>query len=248
VSTQTIGVTVNGDATSESDETFVVNLSGATNASIGTGQGVGTIVNDEVAPGPALGVSATTVNTGGAITVTVSNGPGNPSDWVTLAAAGSADSSYLAWKYLSDSTIAPGTGLTSAALHFAAPVTPGTYEFRLFAGNTKLATSLTVTVQNPVLTLTVSPTTVHAGDTITVTVADGPAGLADWVALSPASAPDTTYVAWEYLSGSTMLPPTGLSSATLQFTAPATPGTYNFRFYANNTFTKLVTSATLTVQ
>ncbi len=47
VTTQTIAITVNGDATPEPNETFVVNLSGAVNATIADNQGVGTIVNDD---------------------------------------------------------------------------------------------------------------------------------------------------------------------------------------------------------
>jgi hypothetical protein len=45
--TGTITVPVNGDRLGEPDETFFVNLSGATNASIADGQGVGTIADDE---------------------------------------------------------------------------------------------------------------------------------------------------------------------------------------------------------
>jgi hypothetical protein len=47
VTTQTIAVTVNGDTTAEANETFVVNLSGATNATIADTQGVGTINNND---------------------------------------------------------------------------------------------------------------------------------------------------------------------------------------------------------
>ncbi len=48
VNTQTISVTINGDAKPEADEAFFVNLSGATNgASVGDGQGIGTIANDD---------------------------------------------------------------------------------------------------------------------------------------------------------------------------------------------------------
>jgi large repetitive protein len=43
----TITVLVNGDQLGESDETFFVNLSSPTNATIADGQGVGTIVDDE---------------------------------------------------------------------------------------------------------------------------------------------------------------------------------------------------------
>jgi uncharacterized protein (TIGR03437 family) len=45
--TKSISVTVSGDAAVEPDETFNVNLSGATNAIIGDSQGVGTITNDD---------------------------------------------------------------------------------------------------------------------------------------------------------------------------------------------------------
>jgi len=84
-STQTISVTVNGDTTVEADETFVVNLSSPTNATISDGQGVGTIVNDDAAPPPTVTVSsATTVNPGDVVTLSVANGPGNALDWVTM--------------------------------------------------------------------------------------------------------------------------------------------------------------------
>jgi hypothetical protein len=45
--TRTITVPVNGDRLHEANETFFVNLSNATNATIADGQGVGTIVDDE---------------------------------------------------------------------------------------------------------------------------------------------------------------------------------------------------------
>lgn len=46
--TGTIGVTVNGDTTVEPSETFTVNLSNASGATISDGQGVGTISNDDL--------------------------------------------------------------------------------------------------------------------------------------------------------------------------------------------------------
>ena len=46
----------------------------------------------------ALAVSATTVNPGDPITVTVANGPANVFDWVALALTSAADSNYLSWK------------------------------------------------------------------------------------------------------------------------------------------------------
>jgi Calx-beta domain-containing protein/VCBS repeat protein len=47
VTTVTITVTVLGDTKKEANETFFVNLSGATNATISDSQGLGTIVNDD---------------------------------------------------------------------------------------------------------------------------------------------------------------------------------------------------------
>jgi hypothetical protein len=45
--TQTIAITINGDTSDESNETYRVNLSGATNATISDSQGTGTIVNND---------------------------------------------------------------------------------------------------------------------------------------------------------------------------------------------------------
>lgn len=58
--TRTITVPVIGDRTGEPDETFVVNLSGPTNATIADGQGVGTIADDE----PRIGISDVTRSEG----------------------------------------------------------------------------------------------------------------------------------------------------------------------------------------
>ena len=55
VNTQTISVTIKGDIKFEPDQTFTVNLSGATNgATISDSQGVGTIANDDVNNAPQI--------------------------------------------------------------------------------------------------------------------------------------------------------------------------------------------------
>ena len=64
--TQTISVTINGDTKVESNETFNVNLSNATNgATISDNLGVGTITNDDVAPPPPPPPGETIVGTSG---------------------------------------------------------------------------------------------------------------------------------------------------------------------------------------
>ena len=49
MTTRTISVAITGDATFEQNETFFVNLSQPTNATIADPQGAGTIVNDDAA-------------------------------------------------------------------------------------------------------------------------------------------------------------------------------------------------------
>ena len=364
--TQTLGVIVSGDTTVEPNETFLVNLSGATNAVIGDAQATGTINNDDGPAGPTVSLDSSSVNPGGTISFTVSNGPANPKDWVTLSATSAPDNTYVDWKYLNGSKTAPATGQSGATLQFTAPSTPGTYNIRFFANNSlanKLATSPTINVgMQPSLTIanvsisegasgtsmatfTVTLSPVNASQTVTVnyatadgtasasggdyvaasgtltfapstatqtlnvtvngdsvveptetfvvnlsgatnaaigdaqatgtimsdeaaagpaislassavqpgaiiqfTVAGGPANPMDWVTLSPESAPDNGYLDWKYLNGMKTAPATGQSGATLQFTAPSTPGTYNIRFFADNRLTnKLATSPTITV-
>lgn len=92
--TYTFDVTVNGDTTSEANETFFVNVTNVTGATITDGQGTGTIVNDDVTLTPihdiqgaahispfvttvndnSISFSATAVNVLGIVTVRTSNG------------------------------------------------------------------------------------------------------------------------------------------------------------------------------
>lgn len=67
---RTISVTVNGDTTGEFNETFFVNLSGATNATILDAQGQATITNDDNASAPPNVVATATGTTSVNITWT----------------------------------------------------------------------------------------------------------------------------------------------------------------------------------
>ena len=60
---KTISVAVAGDTINEPDETFVVNLSNPSNATIADGQGQATILNDDPPP-PSLAIGDVTVNEG----------------------------------------------------------------------------------------------------------------------------------------------------------------------------------------
>jgi YD repeat-containing protein len=116
--TQTIPVAVNGDVVAEPDETFVVNLSSAVNASIATGQGLGTIVNDDcfVTTSPQ---SASVAGHGGMRSVSFTSSPAGCT-WV----ASTNDS----WFSITSSVSGTGDGLVnySVAPNPTPPVRTGT--------------------------------------------------------------------------------------------------------------------------
>src|SRR5207237_1623771 len=78
--------------------------------------------------GPTATVGSTTVAPGATVSVTVSNGPGNPTDWVAwfCPASLTSDSGPLTdYKYLNNTQTPPTTGLTAATVTFTAPTTFG---------------------------------------------------------------------------------------------------------------------------
>ena len=124
--TKTVTVMVNGDTTPEANETFFVNLSGASGASVSDGQGQGTITNDDGAP-PAVTcpTSPVTRNTSYPVTVT---GGSSAKDWLAQYTPGSPNSPWIGqWQY------APLPRPSMVTM--VAPGTPGNYEVRLFAND-----------------------------------------------------------------------------------------------------------------
>ena len=92
----------------------------------------------------------------------------------------------------------------------------------------------------PATSLDVSATSVSGGDSVTVTLNDGPGNVYDWLALAGTSDPDTTYVEFIYVGD-------GVTTTTWTVTMPATPGDYEFRLFENNGYGRLATSATVVV-
>ena len=92
--TRTIPVTVNGDATVEPNETFLVNLSAASGATLADGQGTGTIVNDDSVPTLSINdMSMTEGNSGtklATFTVTLSAASASPVSVTYATANGTA--------------------------------------------------------------------------------------------------------------------------------------------------------------
>jgi hypothetical protein len=190
-----------------------------------------------------------TPNPGSPLTVSVVNGPANRTDWVGLFDVAAPDKGYVQWVYLNGTTTVPANGLANVSLQFTAPSAPGTYDVRLFTNNgfTRIAISAaTIVSGNAPPSVTAAKTSVNPGETISFSVANGPANRADWVGLFDVAAPDAGYVQWVYLNGSKTTPANGLANASLQFTVPAKPGTYDVRLFTNDGFTRIARSDAIT--
>jgi subtilisin family serine protease len=202
----------------------------------------------------SLTVMTPTVNPGGTIRIEAADGAGRPRDWVGLYADGAGDVAFVNWFYLNGQKTVPAAGVSAATLQIPAPLTPGTYQARLFynGGYTRLATSGAIIVvplpalPAPATTLTATAS-VHPGGAIEVQVGNGPGHARDWVGLYTSGSGDSTFVDWAYLNGAKTPPPTGLSTTTMRFTAPAAPGSYEVRLFADNGYTKVATSLPITV-
>ena len=90
--------------------------------------------------GPKISTNQSSYPTGSTITVTYAGLPGYAKDWLAVAAAGSADTSWVAWVYTG--------GHTSGTATFTAPGTSGSYVVRAFLNDslTRLAESASFTV------------------------------------------------------------------------------------------------------
>jgi len=89
--TRTISVTINGDALDEPDETFFVELTKATGATIDDGEGVGTILDDDAPPSVQVpstlsvpeGQTGDTTYASIDVTLSAPSGQGVDVDWAT---------------------------------------------------------------------------------------------------------------------------------------------------------------------
>jgi len=82
--------------------------------------------------------------------------------------------------------------------------------------------------------------TVVTGSTITITVADGPGDPRDWIGwYAPGSLIESGGAPggpWVYVNGTQVAPSTGLSSFHVMMAAPAISGSYEMRFYADDSY------------
>jgi subtilisin family serine protease len=199
------------------------------------GGGTSSPLSFTVAVQPSLTVSATSVAGGSPVTVTLTNGLGGAGDWIALADASAGNFSYIQYIYV-------GAGVTTRTWTVSMPPFPGTYEFRLYlnGGYTRAATSPPVTVTGGTAALSVGATTVTGGGPATVTLTGGYGGANDWLAFALTSAPNTSYVQSTFIGA-------GITTKTWTVTTPTSPGTYEFRLFLNNGYTRAATSPPITV-
>jgi hypothetical protein len=173
---------------------------------------------------------------GASVTVTLTGGLGGAADWLAIAPTSAPDTQYLQYTYV-------GAGVSTRTWTVMIPV-GGTYEFRLFINNsyTRVATSAPITVSDgPPPVLTVNVTTAAPGTPVTVTLTNGRGGATDWLGFAQTGSPNTSYLAWSYIGAY-------ITTTTWTVTMPSTPGTYEFRLFLNNGFTRIATSPPITVQ
>lgn len=200
---------------------------------------------------PTIDVSESRIPSGGKATVTVSGGTGDPSDWVGLYRYAYGNASFADWEYLNGSKNLPERGVSSAILSFDI-VPPALYEFRLFNNKGVMLAKTSTILMVVAPDILVDKTFITAGESVKVTVTEGPADPTDFVAVYLYTAPawyqrDKAF-SWYYMNGTQQLPDSGKSSAELTF--PITvPGIYEFRMFttANNTTSLISTSRTVNV-
>ena len=214
--TKTVTVPVNGDTTDELDETFSVNLSSASGATIKDGEGVGTISDDDAEP--SLSVGDATVaegdsgTTNASFTVTLSEASERQVtvDYATVSGTASSVSDYVA----SSGTLTFAAGDTSETI--AVPVNGDTKDesketFYVGLSNASGATISdrtgigTINDDDAVPSVSVGDATITEGDsgttnasfTVTLSEASG-----RYVTMDYATADDTAISGSDYVSTS----------------------------------------------
>ncbi|GAA4804274.1 putative Ig domain-containing protein [Lysobacter hankyongensis] len=212
--TQTITVPVIGETVPEANETFFVNLSGATNATIADNQGVGTITNDDV---PVTVSPATLPN--GAVAAAYSQ---------TVTASGGVAPYNFA---ITAGALPAGLTLSPAGVLSGTPTAGGTFNFTVtatdsspFPGPFSGSQAYTVVIAAPTISL---PATSLAGGTL---------GAAYSASIAPASGGTAPYAyavtAGALPGGLTLNPATGAITGT-----PSALGTFNFSITATDSST-----------
>jgi hypothetical protein len=150
-------------------------------------------------------------------------------------------SSVIRWNGADRPTTYVGATQLLAAIPASDVAAAGAAQVTVFtpAPGGGLSTAQTFTIGTaPVLT--VSATSVSPGANVTVTLTNGTGGAGDWIALAGTGAGNTSYLRYTYVGQ-------GNTTKTWTVAMPTTPGTYEFRLFLANGYTRAATSPTVTV-
>jgi subtilisin len=181
-------------------------------------------------PSPVLTAISPTTAPAGAATLTL-----------TATGTGFASASVVQWNGVNRTTTFVSTTQVRATIPATDLASVGTAQVTVFTpapgGGTSAPQTFTI---NPAPSLTVSAASVAPGASVTTTLTNGLGGAKDWIALASTTAANTSYLQWVYVGS-------GMTSRTWTVTMPTTPGTYEFRLFLNNGYTRLATSPPVTV-
>jgi len=181
---------------------------------------------------PLVKTEKSVYKAGEAIKVIFSDAPGNDSDWICIAPAGSPDTEAGSYNYMP-------RGTSQGSLLFGSPA-PGKYEVRAYYNYRRLGyvvaaryafsvdqrkQAVVENVPGKSLPLKTEKTAYQAGETINVIFSEAPGNDSDWISIVPAGSPDTEAGEYQYT-------PKGMSQGSLVFKPPA-PGVYEARAYYN---------------
>lgn len=187
------------------------------------------------------------------MSISLTNGPGLPGDCILLYPIGANDFNYIDWRFVNGTQSIQATGTSNGTVSFPLPLTPGEYEFRMFANQTWQRVAITGIVTARYEThITVNgvaaptATVARTGSIVSVSVTGAPGFTGDDIGLYQVGANDYSWVDWRFLNGTQVRPDAGHNNATVSFPLPITPGDYEFRVFANQSFQRAAVSSTIT--
>jgi subtilisin family serine protease len=173
--------------------------------------------------------------------LTPPSGRGGPLS-LTIIGSGFNAFSVVRWNGHDRPTTVINTKKIQAVISSADLAAAGTADVTVFnptpAGGTSVAMLFTI---EPPPRLTISAPSVTTGGSETVTLEGGFGGNYDWLGLAAKGTSATSYIDYVYVGP-------GVTTRSWTMNMPTTAGTYEFRYFPNNSYTIAATSPSITVE